>query len=194
MRVHLKSVVYEIKEFLSTHKKTVVCFSLLFVAGVIIGIISAVNSVGGVFEKLSKNDMTFGSVKVFFFSSLFIFAGYVVLTISSCVKGMSFLSILPFAVLGYMMGSYICVLVGVYGGIGVMNLIFIYIPFYLVTFFSMLVGGSVALFHAGNCACKDSLLKPSVVILIKTFGINILSNGVIILLIGAVTKVIVVSI
>ncbi len=194
MNPRARSAVYNIKDFLAVHKKTVVCFSVLFFVGMVVGIISAVNSVGGVFEKLSRNDMTFGAVKVFFFSSLFVLAGYGVVAISSCVKGMSFMCVIPFAVLGFMTGNYACVLIGVYGGVGIMNMIFIYLPFYFVTFVCLMVGGCVSLKQSNACGGKERLLRPSVSVLLKAFAINMLFNFVIFLLIGAVTKVVVVSI
>ncbi len=187
-------MVYNVKDFVSVHKKTVICFSVLFFIGMVVGIVSAVNSVGGEFEKLSRNDMTFGAVKVFFFSSLFVFAGYGVVVVSSCVKGLSFLAVIPFAVLGFMMGEYACILIGVYGGVGIMNLIFVYTPFYLCTFMCLMIGGCIAIGAPSACRCNDRLLKPSVSILLKAFGVNMLANFIIFLLIGAVTKVVVVAI
>lgn len=193
MNVRMKSAVFVIKDFLSAYKKTVICFSVLFVVGIIVGIVSAVNSVGGVFEKLSRNDMTFGAVKVFFFSSLFVVAGYGVVVISACIRGMSFLAVVPFAVLGFMTGNYLCVLVGVYGGVGIMNLIFVYTPFFLTTFLCLMIGGSIALGHSGKCDSKDKLLKPAVAVLLKALCVNIIISAVIFLLIGAVTKVVVIG-
>lgn len=193
MNVRIKSAVFVIKDFLSAYKKTVICFSLLFVVGIIVGIVSAVNSVGGVFEKLSRNDMTFGAVKVFFFSSLFVVAGYLVVVVSACIRGMSFLAVVPFVVLGFVTGNYMCVLVGVYGGVGIMNLIFVYTPFFLTTFLCLMTGGSIALGHSGKCDSKDKLLKPSVAVLLKALCANIIVSAVIFLLIGAVTKVVVIG-
>ena len=186
--------VYAIKDFLALHKKAVLCFSMLFFIGIVVGIVSAVNAVGGEFEKILQKDMTFGSVKVFFFSSLFLLIGYVIVAIGSCLRGMSFLAVIPFVILGYFCGNYACVLVGVYGGIGVMNLIFIYIPFYIGSFIFLLVGGCVALRQCNLCANNNAILRPSIATLLKAYGLNILFNFIVFLLIGAVTKVIVVAI
>ena len=192
MRAVKSRWVYMIKDFLNLHKKSVLCFSLLFFIGIIVGIVSAVNAVGGEFEKILQKDMTFGAVKVFFYSALFLLVGYFIVAVASCVKGTSFLAVLPFVVLGFMFGKYICILVAVYGGTGIMNLIFVYLPFYLLTFCLLLVGGSVALRQCNMCASSDALLRPSISTLLKVFAINILANFIIFLLIGSLTKVIVV--
>lgn len=186
--------IYAIKDFLSLHKKTVVCFSVLFFIGIVVGIVIAVNAVGGEFERITQNDMTFGAVKVFFFSALFLLIGYIVVALSSCMRGMSFLAVLPFVVLGYLCGRFVTVLVGVYGGVGIMNLIFIYIPFYFGSFICILVGACIAQRQCNMCASNNSLLRPSIATLLKAFGVNILFNFVVFLLIGAVTKVVVVVI
>ena len=181
-----------IKDFLNLYKKSVLCFSLLFFIGIIVGIVSAVNAVGGEFEKILQKDMTFGAVKVFFYSALFLLVGYFFVAVASCVKGTSFVAVLPFVVLGFMFGKYICILVAVYGGMGIMNLIFIYLPFFLLSFCLLLVGGSVALRQCNMCASSDALLRPSISTLLKVFAINVLANFIIFLLIGSLTKVIVV--
>jgi hypothetical protein len=184
--------VYAIKDFLALHKKPVVCFSVLFFIGIIVGIVSAVNSVGGQFEKIAQNEIVFGAVKVFFFSAIGLLAGYIIFAVSSCMHGMSFLSVVPFIILGYICGKYVTVLVGVYGGIGLMNLIFIYIPFFIGSFIFFLVGASIALRQCNICACNNSILRPSISTILKAFAINLLFNFVVFMLIGALTKVIIV--
>ena len=186
--------VYAIKDFLSLHRKSVLCFAMLFFIGIVVGIVFAINAVGGEFEKITQNDMTFGAVKVFFYSAFFLLIGYTVVAISCCIHGMTFLAVLPFIVAGYFCGRYMTVLVGVYGGMGIMNLIFIYIPFYFGSFICLMVGACVALRQCNACASGNTLLRPSIAVLLKTFGLNILFNFIVFLLIGAVTKVIVVVI
>ena len=188
------NAIYAIKDFLTLHKKTVLCFSVVFFIGIVIGIVSAVNAVGGEFERITQSDMSFGAVKVFLFSALFLLIGYFVVAVSSRVRGMSFIALLPFIVLGYLCGCYVTVLVGVYGGIGIMNLIFIYIPFYFGSFICMLVSACIAQRQSNMCASGNSLLRPSVAVLLKAIGVNILFNFIVFLLIGSVTKVIVVVI
>lgn len=194
MRAVKSRWIYVIKDFLNLHKKSVVCFSLLFFIGIVAGIVFCINAVGGEFEKILQKDMVFGAAKVFFYSALFLLCGYAVVAIASCVKGASFLAVLPFMFLGYFFGKYICLLVAVYGGVGVMNLLFIYLPFFVLSFCMLLVGSSAALIQCNSCACGDALLRPSISILLKVFGLNLLANFIIFLLIGSVTKVIVVII
>jgi hypothetical protein len=192
MKRHSNSLRFAIKDFLSEHKKTFVCFALIFVAGIVVGIVSEVNSVGGQFERINKNDIVFGQVKVFFFSSLILAVGYGVLVLSSTIKTASFIAIIPFAIVGYMFGAYTTVLVGVYGGVGVINLLFVYVPFFTITFFVLSVTGCVALRSGNSCGCKEKFLKPSVSILLKGYVVNVIASFVIFLLVGSVTKVVVV--
>lgn len=188
------NAIYAIKDFLSANKKSALCFSILFFIGLVVGIVSAVNAVGGVFEKIPQCDIVFGAVKVFFYSALFLLIGYFLIAVASCVHGMSFLAVLPFIILGYFFGRYMAVLIGVYGGIGLINLIFIYIPFYIGAFVLFLICACIALRQANMCACNNSILRPSVSTILKLLGLNILLNGIVFLLIGAMTDVIVVVI
>lgn len=186
--------IYAIKDFLSLHKKAVLCFSVLFFIGIVVGIVSAVNAVGGEFEKITQNDMTFGAVKVFFFSALFLLVGYIIIAVSACIHGMSFLAVVPFMILGYLCGRFVTVLVGSYGGIGLMNLIFVYLPFFIGSFICLLIGACIAQRQCNMCASNNSILRPSIATILKALGINILFNFIVFLLIGAVTKVIIVVI
>jgi hypothetical protein len=123
---------------------------------------------------------------------LILAVGYGVLVLSSTIKTVSFIAIIPFAIVGYMFGAYTTVLVGVYGGVGVMNLLFVYVPFFTITFFVMSVTGCVALRSGNSCGCKEKFLKPSVSILLKGYAVNVIASFVIFLLVGSVTKVVVV--
>ena len=194
MKCRQNAVFFAVKDFMSAHKKTFLCFLIVFLAGMVVGIVTAVNSVGGEFVRLSKNDMVFGAVKVFFFSSLFLFAGYGVVILSTTCKGISFIAVFPFVVLGYFFGEYMTVLIGAYGGVGLMNLLFVYLPFYLLTFCCLSISGCIAQKSNVICANKNRILKPSVSILLKGYAINVICSFTIFMLIGSVTKVVVVSI
>lgn len=194
MRAVKSNAIYAVKDFFATNTKSAVCFSIIFFIGIVVGIVSAVNAVDGVFEKIAQSEMVFGSVKVFFYSALFLMIGYFLFAIASCIRGMSFIAVLPFVVLGYLCGKYMTVLVGVYGGIGIINLIFIYIPFYIGAFVLFLICACIALRQANICTCGGSILRPSVATVLKLFGFNVLLNVLIFLLIGAMVDVIVVVI
>ena len=194
MRAVKSNAIYAVKDFFATNTKSAVCFSIIFFIGIVVGIVSAVNAVDGVFEKIAQSEMVFGSVKVFFYSALFLMIGYFLFAIASCIRGMSFIAVLPFVVLGYLCGKYMTVLVGVYGGIGIINLIFIYIPFYIGAFVLFLICACIALRQANICTCAGSILRPSVATVLKLFGFNVLLNVLIFLLIGAMVDVIVVVI
>lgn len=194
MRAVKSNAIYAVKDFFATNTKSAVCFSIIFFIGIVVGIVSAVNAVDGVFEKIAQSEIVFGSVKVFFYSALFLMIGYFLFAIASCMRGLSFIAVLPFIVLGYLCGKYMTVLVGVYGGIGIINLIFIYIPFYIGAFVSFLICACIALRQANICTCSGSILRPSVATVLKLFGFNVLLNVLIFLLIGAMVDVIVVII
>lgn len=193
MNVRVKTVLDAVKDFVNTNKKYVICFSVVFAIGLVIGIVTTVNANGGEFERVLEKDMTFGAVKVFFFSSLILVGGYGVFILSASVKWAFVVAPVTFAVLGVYFGKYCCVLIGCFGGIGVINLIFVYIPFFILTFICMLVTVVLALQYAAYCECAKSPLRPSITVILKGYGVNIVVNFVIFLFIGAITKVLVIG-
>lgn len=194
MSLNLRGATSAVRGFLSRNKKCAVSFSVLFVVGIIIGIIVAVNANGGEFERVLQKDVEYGAVKVFFFSSLIIGAGYAVIIVASVSRKVTFVAVVPFLVLGLYFGRYICILTACFGASGIINLIVIYIPFFLCTFICMLFGGCAALQQALICSCSYcGLLRPSVSVLLKAYGINCALSFVIFLILGLMTKVIVIG-
>ena len=98
------------------------------------------------------------------------------------------MSLLSPAVLGYFFGKYMCLLVAVYGATGIVNLLVIYAPFFLVTFLSMTVAGARAA-RAVGCG----RVRSSALVLLKVYGVNMAADFVIFVLVGAFVKVIVVG-
>lgn len=167
---------------------------MILLLGIIIGVISAINATDGNFERVARADMEFGAVKVFFFSSLALCGSYVILLISGINNKTVIVAIIPFFVLGFFMGEYMCALIARYEGLGLLNLIFIYLPFFIVSFVCMLVALTVILSAScGSCSCESGGLKPSFVSTLKIFGINIAISVVLFLIIGAIFGVIIVS-
>lgn len=194
MNTKLKNLRYSILDFLTINKKTVICCLAVFLAGIVVGIVYTVTSNGGEFERITRADMTFGAVKVFFYSSLLVCIGYFAIAIASCIKGMGFVALLPLPVLGYFFGNYTTLLVGSYGGIGLSNLFLVYAPFFTLTFGILTASSCIALRLSNICECKTkgSVLRPSVTAVLKGYGINVGMNFLVFCVIGGLVKVIVV--
>ena len=78
-----KSIISALKTFVSDNKKVIICASIIFVLGIIVGVISAFRSVGeDGFERVARADMEFGAVKVFFISLLALLVCYAVFLIA----------------------------------------------------------------------------------------------------------------
>ncbi len=194
MNTKIKNLQYMLGDFVSSNKKTIICCLSLFLVGLVVGIVYTVSANGGEFEKISRSDMDFGAVKVFFYSSLLVAIGYFAVAIASVVRGLNFIAALPFPILGFIFGDYTTMLIGSYGGMGICNLLFVYMPFFLLTFGILTASSCVALRLSDVCECrKGALLRPSVSAVLKGYGINIVVNFVIFLIIGGIVKVIVVS-
>ncbi len=193
MDVRVRAFLNSVGEFFRRNKKAIICYSVLFIFGLVIGIVAAVNYAGGEFENYHPDEIVYGAVKVFLFSSLIIAAGYGIIIVSATVRSLTFLSLIPFGVLGIEFGRYITLLVGYYAFIGIINLIFIYIPFFLITFVCMLFAAAKT---AGQYYCQctpNGGLRPPVVTNIKCYFVNVAINFFIFIVIGAMTKVIVVG-
>ncbi len=193
----MRTLSSNIRAFFHENKKAVICFSVVFAVGLIIGIIAAIESRSGVFERFEISVVEYGAVRVFFISALLLIAAYALIWISSSGSKLVFLAVLPFLALGVMCGQYMCVLVGCYGLIGILNLVFIYLPFFLVTFALLLVAAAHILSRPGcsgpRCGGTPFHMQPTFVFLLKIFGINIAINAVIFLLVGIFVKVIIVE-
>lgn len=194
MNTKFRNLLNIIRDFLSTNKKIVLCCLILFLVGIVVGIVYTITANGGEFERVLKDDMTFGAVKVFFYSSLLVAIGYFAVAISACIRGASFVSAFPFPILGYVFGNYVTLLVGCYGGIGIINLIFVYVPFFLLTFVILTTSTCIALRLSQSCGCsgKGAFLRPSVTAVLKGYGVNIICSFVVFLLVGGIVKVLVV--
>lgn len=188
MNLKVKGIISWLSDFIADNKREFLCFSITFALGIVVGIIVTVSNCGGEFEKIRGAEIEYGAVKVFFFSALLIFIGYFVIAIAATNKKLNFIAVFPFPILGYFFGQYITLLVGCYGGVGIINLIFVYAPFFLCTFACMLFGACIAINLPPHCGS----VRQSTITLLKFYGVNVLINFVIFLIIGAITKVIVV--
>lgn len=173
--------------FFEKNKKVIISTTVLFVIGIIIGIVYAYRAVDGSFERVIRSEVETGSAKVFFISLLAVMGGYVIILISGINNKTVFLICIPFIVLGFFLGKYACALVGRYEGFGVLNLVIIYLPFFLVTFVLMVVATAGVLSAGCTDYCENSSLKPSFIRTLKIFGINCACSLVLFLIIGSMT-------
>lgn len=190
--LRVKSVLSAIKSFVSDNKKVIICATIIFALGITVGVISAFGAVGDDgFERVARADMEFSSAKVFSVSLLALLGCYVVFLLSGINAKTIFLIVIPFFALGFVTGEYSVALIARYETTGLLNLLLIYLPFFLCTFCCFVLCAVIA--AAPDCACCKTGLKPSFVQTVKVFGANVAIAFVFFLIIGAVFKVIVVS-
>lgn len=190
--LRVKSVLSAIKSFVSDNKKVIICATIIFALGITVGVISAFGAVGDDgFERVARADMEFSSAKVFFVSLLALLGCYVVFLLSGINAKTIFLIVIPFFALGFVTGEYSVALIARYETTGLVNLLLIYLPFFLCTFCCFVLCAVIA--AALDCACCKTGLKASFVQTVKVFGANVAIAFVFFLIIGAVFKVIVVS-
>ncbi len=182
-----------LNKYLKRHKKVIICSSLVFVIGIIVGILSAVRAVEGEFERIPRADMTFGSAKVFFISTLALIGGYVLILIGGHSNKTVVVGIIPFVVTGFFFGQYSCLLIAQYEGTGILNLMLVYMPFFIVSGVSMMLALCNSLSQSGCEGACNSHLKPSFVNLLKICGINVGINFVFIMIIGSIFGVVIVN-
>lgn len=187
-----KSFLSSLKSFVSDNKKVIICAVVIFVLGITVGIISAFRAVGeDGFERVARADMEFGAAKVFFISLLALIGCYVVFLIAGVNNVTMFLIILPFFALGFITGEYSATLIARYETTGLVNLLLIYLPFFLCTFCCFVLCATVVV--APDCSCCKTGLKPSFVSTMKILGVNVAIAFVLFIILGSIFKVIVVS-
>ncbi len=183
-----------LKSFLSKNKKIIICSLIVFALGIIVGAVSAWRAVGGEFEEVLPKDADTGGARVFFFSTLALIGCYGVILLSGINNKTVFLSIIPIFLLGFFFGRYSAALIGRFGALGIVNLVFAYAPFFICTFVCFVL--SMIAVMTTDCAktAISSSLKPSFVDTLKLFGINVAINFVLFVLIGSIYGVIIVTV
>ncbi len=161
-------------------------------AGIVVGVISAFRAVGeDGFERVARADMEFAAAKVFFYALLALLGCYAIFLIGGINSKTIFLIIIPFFALGFILGEYSVALIARYQTTGLIDLLAIYLPFFLCTFCCFLLCAASQV--APDCECCSSGLKPSFVQTLKIFGINIAIAFVLFIIVGSIFGVIVVS-
>lgn len=183
-----------LKGFLSKNKKIIICSLIVFALGIIVGAVSAWRAVGGEFEEVLPKDADTGGARVFFFSTLALIGCYGVILLSGINNKTVFLAIIPVFLLGFFFGRYSAALIGRFGALGIVNLVFAYAPFFICTFVCFVLS-TIAVMNA-DCAktAISSSLKPSFVDTLKLFGINVAIGFVLFVLIGSIYGVIIVTV
>lgn len=155
IRVHLTIV--NIKRFVCENKKAIISCAAVFLVGIILGICITIAGCQGEFNKVNTNDVVYGAFRVFLLFSLAELIGYFVLLLSIINFLFTLFSMCVLIYLGYVLGKYSCMLVACYSVNGVINLIFIYIPVFLICFVLMTITliKILELSACEECSCKS---------------------------------------
>ncbi len=188
------SVKSQIKRFFALNKKIIVCAIVIFIVGALSGIFSCLRAVDGEFEQIPAKDADIAGARVFFYSLLALIVCYALILISGSSNKTALLAIIPFFLDGFLLGRYACALLGRYSTLGLLNLLFAYLPFFVATLVCFVL--SMIAVMQPNCAntAKSGILKQSFIDVLKIFGINIAISFVLFVLIGAIYGVVVVEV
>ena len=165
---------------------------VVLVLAIAVGIIASIRAVNGEFERVARVDMEFAGAKIFFLSILLLALCYALFLIAGINSKTVFIAIIPYFFLGYLIGKYSTCLIARYEFWGTLNLLFCYLPFFIVTF-ALFVVATVNVLTACKSECTETGLKPCVASTLKIFGINVLASLVFFLIIGSFFGVIEIS-
>ena len=126
----------EARDFIRSNKKTIIILCTLFLAGMAIGITIILSTCD--FDH-SEAPLHIGGLKMFFKTVLLLMLFYTVILFSTVNFLFSLLAMATMGVLGGLFGSVICKLIGYYAIKGILNLLFVYLPFFVFTFILMLL-------------------------------------------------------
>lgn len=186
-----RAVLSLIKSFFKDNKKVLICTLIIFILGIIVGVLSAFGAVSDGFERVARDEMEFAGAKVFFISILALLGAYIIFLLAGVNSKTIFLVILPFFALGFVVGEYSTALVARYETTGVFNLLFVYLPFFIGTLICFLLCAVVS--SSQDCSCNGYGLKNSFVSTIKLFAINACVSLIFFLIIGSIFGVLVVE-
>ncbi len=182
------------KSFICRNKKPLICALVAFLVGIVIGVLSAIRATEGQFDRVARIDMEFGSAKVFFISALAILGGYIVIVLSALKVKTVFLGVIPFVILGFFMGEYSTALIARYEVMGVLNMVFVYMPLFCGSCAFMAIALCVvSSAPLGIAGCSAHQKQPMLLSILKIFGLNMATNFVFVMIIGSFIGVILVS-
>lgn len=148
--IRVRLTIINIKRFVCENKKAILSCALVFLAGVVAGICITIAECQGQFVRVNSNNIVFGAFKVFFLFSIFELIGYFILLFSIINFILTLCSMGVLLILGFMLGKYSCILVACFSISGIINLIFIYIPVFLICFILMTVA-LIKILEFGSC-------------------------------------------
>ena len=183
--------VSNLKEYIGKNKKILICSALVLVLGIIIGIVSSVRAVNGEFERVARVDMKFSGAKIFFLSVLLLLLSYVVFLIAGADRRIAFLAIIPFFLLGFLIGKYSTCLIARYEFWGILNLLCCYLPFFFATLVLFVIAVSSILTACNRPTANG--LKSYLLPTVKLFAINVAISLVLFLIVGSIFGVIEIS-
>lgn len=186
-----RAVLSLVKSFFKDNKKVLFCTLIIFLLGIIVGVLSAFGAVSDGFERVARDEMEFANAKIFFVSILALLGAYIVFLLAGANSKTIFLVILPFFALGFIVGEYSTALVARYETTGVFNLLFVYLPFFIGTLICFLMCAVVS--SSQDCSFNGYGLKNSFVSTVKLFAINVAISLIFFLIIGSIFGVLVVE-
>lgn len=187
----VRAVLSQLKSFFKANKKVIICALVIFLIGIIVGVLSAFGAVSEGFERVARDQMQFASAKVFFISILALLGAYIIFLLAGINNKTILLAILPFFALGFVLGEYATALVARYEVTGIINLLLIYLPFFTCTLICFIL--CVCALSSPDCSCNGYGLKQSFVSTLKLLGINCIFSLIFFLIIGSVFGVMVVE-
>ncbi len=184
----LKSIILDIKSYCRDNFKLIIALSLAFIAGLVIGILFQ----SGIDASLATEsiEVVVSSLKMFLISVLYLLLIYFLILIFSSLSRMYWLVLIPYFVWGAILGRYVYQLGAFFGLVGVLNIVFAYLPFFLLSLVLFLVGGIYSIRY-GACSknCRYGL-KTSFVALVKLFALNVAIAFVCFVIVGIFVDII----
>ena len=188
-----KRIVFsKIREYILNNKKLLIAVFATLVLAVIVGVVSTIRAVNGEFERVARVDMKFSGAKIFFLSSLLLFASYALFLVAGINNKTVFIAIIPFFLLGFLLGRYATCLIARYEFWGILNLLLCYLPFFIVTLVAFVVC-IVNILTTCPSKSTENGMKPYLLPTLKIFGINVLIGLVLFLIVGSFFGVIEIS-
>lgn len=181
-----------LREYFSNNKKIVISALVTVCLAIIVGVISSIRAVNGEFERVARVDMEFAGAKIFFLSALLLAVSYALILVAGASNKTVFIAIIPFFLLGFLIGKYSTCLIARYEFWGILNLILCYLPFFLASLVLFVIAATNVL---SACVSKqtENGLKPYLLPTLKLFGINVGIGLVLFLIVGSFFGVIEIS-
>lgn len=171
------------------NRKIILAATATLVLAIIVGVVSSIRAVNGEFERVARVDMEFSGAKIFLFSSLLLLLSYALFLVAGINDKTVYIAIIPFFLLGFIIGKYTTCLIARYEFWGILNLLLCYLPFFIATFLLFVVCSANVL-TACKSASTESGLKPYVIPTVKIFAINVAIGLILFLIVGSFVGVI----